>query len=230
MKPTLISAVLFAAASGALAQNNASTPNGCNAGFYPGADTVLYNVAYTFSQVLSIIGDFQNITWNGVPYNSVTLNGTDNTVGTARTYEADGALVTETLTVFEKPAAGPFVEVTAFSTTTIANTSFYSDFNSIVVTPICGGAAATFNFTVDFCADNSVMAAAFFHMVHLSDAVDVGQLLGGRNYTSCAALEPNSSTTAAASPGATGATFTGGASVRGLSALLAGGAAIAAFV
>ena len=229
MKSALISAVLFAAASGVLAQNNASTPNGCNAGFYPGADTVLYNVAYTFPQVLSIIGDFKNITWNGIPYNSVTLNGTDNTVGTARTYEADGALVTETLTVFEKQASA-FVEVTAFSTTTIANITFYSDFNSIVVTPICGGAASTFNFTVDLCADNSVMAAAFFHMVHLSDAVDVGQLLGGRNFTSCAALGANSSTTAAASPGATGATFTGGASVRGLSALLAGGAAIAAFV
>jgi hypothetical protein len=70
-----------------LAQNNASGPSGCNYDFEPGTDTVIYTTPYTYAQVMSIIGSFRNITWSGSPYDSVTLNGTDNTVGTARTCE-----------------------------------------------------------------------------------------------------------------------------------------------
>ena len=77
----------------ALAQHNASTANGCDDGYFPGTDTVIFTTPYTYSQVMSIIGSFRNITWSGSPYDSVTLNGTDNTVGTARTYDIDGRTV-----------------------------------------------------------------------------------------------------------------------------------------
>lgn len=73
-----------------LAQNNASTANGCDDGFFPGTDTVIFTTPYSYQQVMSIIGDYKNITWSGSPYDTVTLNGTDNTVGTARTYDIDG--------------------------------------------------------------------------------------------------------------------------------------------
>lgn len=76
--------------TGIAAQNNASTTNGCNDRFYPGTDTVIFTVPYTYAQAMSIIGDYQNLTWSGSPAGSVTLNGTDNTVGTARTYDIAG--------------------------------------------------------------------------------------------------------------------------------------------
>lgn len=50
------------AAAGIAAQNNASSANGCNDGFYPSTDTVIFTVPYTYSQVMSIIGDYQNLT------------------------------------------------------------------------------------------------------------------------------------------------------------------------
>lgn len=74
----------------AFAQHNTSTANGCDDGYFPGTDTVIFTTPYTYQQVMSIIGSFRNITWSGSPYDSVTLNGTDNTVGTARTYDLDG--------------------------------------------------------------------------------------------------------------------------------------------
>ena len=85
---SLCKSLLFAPL--ALAQHNASTANGCDDGYFPGTDTVIFTTPYTYQQVMSIIGSFKNITWSGSPYNSVTLNGTDNTVGTARTYDIDG--------------------------------------------------------------------------------------------------------------------------------------------
>jgi hypothetical protein len=85
---SLCKSLLFAPL--ALAQHNASTANGCDDGYFPGTDTVIFTTPYTYQQVMSIIGSFRNITWSGSPYDSVTLNGTDNTVGTARTYNIDG--------------------------------------------------------------------------------------------------------------------------------------------
>jgi hypothetical protein len=49
----------------------------CIAGYSPGNDTVIFTTPYTYAQVISIIGDYKNITWSGSPYDSVTLNGTD---------------------------------------------------------------------------------------------------------------------------------------------------------
>lgn len=91
----LASKLLLFAPLAVLAQNNASTANGCNDGYFPGTDTVIYTTPYTYQQVMSIIGSFRNITWSGSPYDTVTLNGTDNTVGTARTYDIDGEALNE---------------------------------------------------------------------------------------------------------------------------------------
>lgn len=228
MKGHSIFGVLVAAGS-VLAQNKSSSIGVCTAGFYAGTDTIIYTVPYTYPQVLSVIGDFRNITWNNIPDDAVSLNGIDNTIGTARSFKAAGVTATETLVVFAKPAAGPFVEVNAVSPFNLGNTTIYSNLNSIVATPVCGGAACTLNITVDFCTTDTAQAADFFHMVHLTDVLNVGLFLGGRNFTSCAALGTNSSTTAAASPNASGVPFTGGASRSGgPSTVLAAAVAIAA--
>ena len=102
-------------------------PDGCVDGYQAGTDTVLLTVPYTYEQVLSIIGSYQNLTWSGSPFDTVTLNGTDNTVGTARTYDIAGAHVIETITVYEKPASGPYEEIHTLAPLTIpaANVSFY---------------------------------------------------------------------------------------------------------
>ena len=106
-------------------------PDGCVDGYEAGTDTVLFTVPYTYQQVLSIIGSYQNITWSGSPSNTVTLNGTDNTIGTARTYDIAGAHVIETITVYEKPASGPYEEIHTLAPLTIpaANVSFYGTCN-----------------------------------------------------------------------------------------------------
>jgi hypothetical protein len=136
------------AAAGIAALNNASSANGCNDGFYPGTDTVIFTVPYTYAQIMSIIGDYQNLTWSGSPAGSVTLNGTDNMVGTARTYDIAGAHVIETITTYSKPPNGPYEEIHVLALLTIpsANVSFYGDYDGTTVTPICGGAASKFQF------------------------------------------------------------------------------------
>jgi hypothetical protein len=200
MKVSIALSTIAAAASIA-AQNNSSTSNGCNTGFYPGTDTVIFTVPYTYAQVLSIIGDYKNITWSGSPYDSVTLNGTDNTVGTARTYDIAGAHVIETIKTYSKPPNGPYEEIHAVDLLTIpaANISFYSDYDGTTATPICNGAATTFNFTINFCGTNATVAAAVLHMLHLTDAQTVGVFLGGKNFSSCAALS-NSTATSTSTP------------------------------
>ncbi|KAH8790339.1 hypothetical protein F5882DRAFT_460844 [Hyaloscypha sp. PMI_1271] len=79
--------VLLMGAAGISALSNPSSPNCCNSGFYPGADTVTFTVPYTYAQVMSIIGHYQNFTSSSSPAGSVTLNGIDNRVRTAKTYE-----------------------------------------------------------------------------------------------------------------------------------------------
>jgi len=63
-------AFLLTAASAVLAQSN-----GCEPGYSFGTDTVLYTTPYTYSQVLSIIGSYKNLTWSGNPDDTVTLDG-----------------------------------------------------------------------------------------------------------------------------------------------------------
>lgn len=126
----------------------------------------------------------------------MTLNGTDNTVGTARTYETAGARVVETLTLYMKPTAGPYAEIHTLAPYTLQslNLSFYSDYDANFAGPTCNGAATLFNETVHFCATNATQAAGVFHNVHLRDVTTVGKLLGGQNFTSCAALSNSTST------------------------------------
>ena len=208
-----------------LAQDNTSTANGCNDGYYPGTDTVIFTTPYTYSQVMSIIGSFRNITWSGSPYDSVTLNGTDNTVGTARTYNIDGAHVVETITLYSKPPNGPYDEVHVLSPITIpsANVSFYGDYDGTTVVETCNGLASTFNFTIDFCASNATLAAEVLHMIHLTDAQTVGVFLGGMNFSSCEALYQMNATatpTMSATASATSpAVFTGAAERVGFAGL-----------
>jgi hypothetical protein len=64
------STLVLAGLGAALAQTN-----GCKDGFTAGTDTVLYTIPYTYSQVLSIIGSYKNLTWSGNPPDTVTLNG-----------------------------------------------------------------------------------------------------------------------------------------------------------
>ena len=131
----------------------------------------------------------------------MTLNGTDNTVGTARTYESNGAHVIETLTLYMKTAKGPYAEIHTLAPLTIPslNLSFYADYDANFVSPTCNGSATLFNETVNFCATNATQAAAVLHTLHLTDASTVGKLLGGQNFTSCAALSNSTSSNSTSS-------------------------------
>jgi hypothetical protein len=75
-----------------------------------------------------------------------------------------------------------------------ANVSFYGDYDGTTVTPVCNGAASTFNFTINFCASNATLAGAILHMLHLTDAQTVGIFLGDQNFSSCAALSNSTAT------------------------------------
>ncbi|KAK5716110.1 hypothetical protein LTR15_009935 [Elasticomyces elasticus] len=238
MKATLQLTAVLATTATVLAQNvtipatDGSLPaggsNGCAAGYYPGIDTVLFTVPYTYQQVMSIVGNYTNrkhttkhdlyfsghnltteiVTWSGSPDNSVTTNNSqalatnDWTPGTARTYDVAGAHVIETITEYSKPINGPYVEVHTLAPLSIptANVSFYSDFDSQVWKPICDGKATWSNFTITFCATNATTAQQVLHMLHSTDAMTVGTFLGGQNFTSCSSLTGNGT----ASPGAYG--------------------------
>ena len=205
MKPTALFPTLLPLLSRVLAQDNdVQVPSTCNSTFLPGTDTVIYTVPYTYQQVLSIIGNYQNLTWSGNPINTVTLHGTDNTVGTARTYDSAGAHVIETITVYSKPPNGPYEEIHTLAPLTIPslNLSFYANYDGTTATPICNGLATTFNFTINFCSNNPVEAAATLHEIHLTDATTVGVFLGNQNFTSCAALG-GANATSTSSPNAT---------------------------
>lgn len=156
---------------------------------------------------MSIIGDYKNITWSGSAYDSVTLNGPDNTVGTARTYDIDGAHVVETITTYSKPPNGPYEEIHTLELLTIpSDVSFYGDYDGTTVTPICNGAASTFNFTINFCGTNASLAGSILHMLHLTDAQTVRVFLGGQNSSSYGAI--NSTATSTSSPASTPSTVT----------------------
>jgi hypothetical protein len=211
MRTGTVATALLLAATGAWAQVNSSPnitipatngsipapgPNGCAAGYYPGRNVVIYTVPYTYTQVLSIIGNYTNLTWSGSPDNSVTTNNslalqTNNwTPGTARTYDLSGAHVIETITTYLKPNAGPYVEIHTLAPLTIlsANVSLYADYDAQYWYPVCDGKATWTNFTINFCATNVTAATQILYQLHSTDAVTVGQFLGGQNFSSCEAL------------------------------------------
>jgi hypothetical protein len=168
---------------------NVTVPTTCTGNFSAGTDEVLYTVPYTYNQVMSIIGSYKNLTWSGNPPNTVTLNGSDNTVGTARAYHLDGLYVIETILKYSKPPApGPYEEVHNTALLNVGPFSFYIPYDGTVVKEYCNGKASQFNFTANFCSTNVTAAGGLLHMVHMGDAVTVGQFLGGKNFTNCAAL------------------------------------------
>ena len=187
-KTTTIAAIPFA-----LAQDNNITyvPTTCNDTYMAGTDEVLFTVPYTYDQVMSIIGNYSNLTWSGSPEGSVKLNGSDNTVGTARTYEVQGIKLIETILNYSKPdAPGPYDEVhnTALFNVPMPNVSLYIPYDGTIVSSVCNGKASMFNFTANFCATNTTLAQGVLHQLHLMDAQTVGKFLGGDNYTDCKAL------------------------------------------
>ncbi|KAK3649340.1 hypothetical protein LTR56_006486 [Elasticomyces elasticus] len=245
MKATLQLTAVLATTATVLAQNftipatDGSLPtggsNGCAAGYYPGIDTVLFTVPYTYQQVMSIVGNYTNLTWSGSPDNSVTTNNSQAlamnnwTPGTARTYDVAGAHVIETITEYSKPINGPYVEVHTLAPLSIptANVSFYSDFDGQVWKPICDGKATWSNFTITFCATNATTAQQVLHMLHSTDAMTVGTFLGGQNFTSCSSLTGNGTASpgaygngSASSPTSAPVPYTGGAGGKGASVLL----------
>jgi hypothetical protein len=183
---------------------NVTVPDTCTDGFYPGIDVALYTVPYSYDQVMSVIGSFKNLTWSGNPDNTVTLNGTDNTVGTARTYNIAGAHTIETILSYSKPPApGPYNEIhnTALLTVPSYNVSFYIPFDGTIVSSICDGKASQFNFTAKYCGTNATLVGSLVHEMHTTDAMTVGKFLGGQNFTSCAALgASNASATSSSTP------------------------------
>lgn len=210
---------------------NVTVPTTCTAGFDAGTDTVLYTVPYTYDQVLSIIGSYQNLTWSGNPPDTVKLNGSDNTVGTARTYTLAGATIIETLLTYDSPPGGPYYENHNTALTTVArpasaggNISVYFPLDATTVMSVCDGKATSFNFTADFCSNNVSAAAPLIHELHLGDAMTVGKFLGGQNFTSCEALGASNSSSATSSGVAPVQTFTGQAAGK----VVGGGGAVAA--
>jgi hypothetical protein len=87
------------------------------------------------------------------------------------------------------------------STIPFTNISFYGDYDGTTVTPICNGAASTFNFMINFCASNVTVAEAILHMLRLTDGQTVGVFLGGQNLSSYAALSNSTATTLDTSDG-----------------------------
>lgn len=197
-----------------------TVPTTCSPPFPAGTDEVLHTLPYPYAAVMSIIGSYQNLTWSGNPKDTVTLNGSDNTVGTARTYSLAGALVIETLLTYDSPASGPYYENHNVAELTIprpasagGNVSAYFPLDSTYVASTCGGMATSFNMTAVICSNTISAAVPLVHMLHLGDVMTVGKYLGGENFTTCEALEGMSGSASGTSPPT--ATYTGGAAALG---------------
>lgn len=195
----------------------------CSPGFFPGTDTVLYTTPYRYSSVLSVIGNFGNLDYAFVPPQNLYLNGSGNTVGTARFYTSPAlpsAQVIETLTVYSAPSTGPFVEVVAIDPFTVTsqspttnneiNVTMYSNYKAVIATPIClGGQATLLNYTIQFCATDPDLAAQISHQGHLSMAEGANSLLGNRSYWSCNKLQAEGGNGTLGYPGWGGGLFMG---------------------
>lgn len=120
----------------------------------------------------------------------VTLDGTDDTVETARTYGTDAAHVVEISTIYPKPSNGPYEEIHTLELLTFlsANSSFYGDYDG-TTTPIRNGAASTFDFTINFCGTNAPVAGSVLRTLHLADPQTVGIFLNGQNFTTCGTIK-----------------------------------------
>lgn len=219
MKPTFTLPVLLSMLSlpFQVSAQNVTVPTTCEPPYLSGTDTVLYTVPYTYDQVLSIIGSYKNLTWSGNPDDTVTLNGTDNTVGTARSYSLQGLPLIETILTYDSPPGGPYYENHNVALLTVprpasagGNFSVYFPLDATTVMSVCGGAATSFNLTAGFCSDNVTAAAAIIHAAHTFDVTTVGVFLGNETFTSCEALGASNGS-ATSSGGVPVSTFTGDA-------------------
>lgn len=166
-------------------------PPTCTGNFSAGSDTVLLTLPYTYNSVMTIISNFQNLTWSGNPPDTVRLNGTNNTPGTARSYSLQGIPTVETLVTYSRPPCpGPYVEVhnTARVDYTAFDVSAYMPFDGTSVTSDCLGKASVINMTTHFCSTNVPLAQKLLHQVHLADAMEVGKMLGGGTFQGCTAM------------------------------------------
>jgi hypothetical protein len=159
----------------------------CDEGYTAGYDEVVETLPYSYEQVMSIIGDYKNITWSGTAYDDVTLNGTDNTAGTARTYELDGATLVETLITYSKPDGGPYYEDHYLGLLYLSayNLSAYAPHDTTTVTATCNDTASIFNMSVSYCASDATVAQTVFHSIHATDIETVREWLGNETYTGC---------------------------------------------
>ncbi|KAF2769995.1 hypothetical protein EJ03DRAFT_326903, partial [Teratosphaeria nubilosa] len=171
--------------------------NGCAAGYWPSNHTLLYTVPYSYDQVMSIIGDYINLTWSGSPADSVQTNNTDAlntknwTPGSARFYDFAGAHFIETITQYQKPNSGPYVQVHTVAPLRVPSYSdvqLYSDYDAQYWVPVCDGRATAANFTINFCATDVAAGRAFLEKLHSMAATRVGQMLGGQEFSNCEAL------------------------------------------
>ncbi|KAL8779590.1 MAG: hypothetical protein Q9194_001381 [Teloschistes cf. exilis] len=177
-------------------------PDGCVNGYTAGHDEYLYTLLNPDKPLINLHKG-QNITWNGV--NSTTLNGTDNTVGTARFYSSYGIPLVETIKTYQKPSNGPYFEdhtlAPAYNPT--ADLSIYAAVDTFSITPICpGSTASALNFTIDFCSTNVSAAQAILHDSHVFDAVTLQEFLGNETFTGCSSVNGTSITSS--SPSGTG--------------------------
>lgn len=179
-----------------------TVPASCTDGFTPGSSTALLTVPYSPQAVIGIVGDFQNLTWSGNAPSTVTLNGTDNTVGTARQYSLNGLNVVETLFQYYKPALNcqgyplqpdPSVGPSDLSYAEAHNTAqidfngnnVYIPFDGISVTVSCQGKASTLNYTANFCANDAGSAQTQLDTLHAQDLQNVQAMLGNASSTDC---------------------------------------------
>lgn len=126
---------------------------------------------------MSIIGVYSNMFWMAVPEGSVTLNGTDNTVGTAQFYPIAGTNLVETILEYEKPASsGSYNEVHSTANIDVPNpnVSLHISFDGTIVSSACNCKASTMNMTAVYCATDAAVAGGLLHMLHMESLVTVG--------------------------------------------------------
>ncbi|WPB08439.1 uncharacterized protein RHO25_013105 [Cercospora beticola] len=152
--------------------NNAKIPTTCSNGFESRSDTVFLTLPYSYDSVAPLVSDFSNLSWANI--SPVTLNGTNNTPGTARAFSFGGA---------------DFIPKESVEEDGKTNFTLWLESLRFEVEGVCGGRASQVNWTVSLCSDVPDVAKGMLHMVHTGFVENVGKLLGGGTFESCEGLE-----------------------------------------
>ena len=179
-------------------------PDDCTDGFTSGTDIALLTIPYPPSDVISIVGDFSNLTWSGTDPSNIELNGTDNEPGTARQYTLMGLNVIETLFEYYRPELHrsddamyldtkyssdvAYAEAHNFAQVNSGGNNVYIPFDGLTVQSTCGGRASTMNYTAAFCANDAGTAQSQLHALHMQDLQNVKVMLGNNTFTDCESL------------------------------------------